>query len=180
MNLTVVGTGYVGLVTGACLADVGRSVVCVDSDRDKINRLRGGELPIFEPGLAEVVQRTVSSGRLRFSSDLSEDLSDSDAVFIAVGTPNGPGGAVDTTQVEAVAREIGNHLDHSMVIITKSTVPIGTAQRVRSVIREQLAAHGRTVEFDVASNPEFLKEGTAVADFMRPDRIVIEIGRAHV
>ena len=173
MNLTVVGTGYVGLVTGACLADVGRTVVCVDSDPEKIKRLRGGELPIFEPGLAEVVQRAVLSGRLRFSSKLSETLGDCDAVLIAVGTPNGKDGAVDTTQVEAVAREIGDHLDHSLVVITKSTVPIGTAQRVRSIIAEQLAGRDRAVEFEVASNPEFLKEGTAVADFMRPDRIVI-------
>ena len=175
MKVTMVGIGYVGLVTGACLADVGCTVTCVDTDSDKIDRLRRGELPIYEPGLGDVVQRTVSQNRLKFSTVLGEELPGSDAVFIAVGTPSVGEGPADLSQLEAVAREIGRHLDHYTVVITKSTVPVGTAATVRLAITSELAARGVEVEFDVASNPEFLKEGAAIADFMRPDRIVVGV-----
>ena len=175
MKVTMVGTGYVGLVTGACLADVGCSVTCIDTDEAKVARLRAGDLPIYEPGLGDVVTRTTARNRLRFSTDLGQELRGSDAVFIAVGTPSGGDGVADLTQVEAVARAVGRHLDHYTVVITKSTVPVGTADMVRSAIAEELAARGEDIEFDVASNPEFLKEGAAIADFMRPDRIVIGV-----
>ena len=175
MKVTMVGTGYVGLVTGACLADVGCSVTCVDTDLAKIERLQTGELPIYEPGLGDVVARTTARDRLRFSTDLGVELRGSDAVFIAVGTPSGGDGVADLSQVEAVARAVGRHLDHYTVVITKSTVPVGTAVMVRAAIAEELEARGADVEFDVASNPEFLKEGAAIADFMRPDRIVIGV-----
>lgn len=175
MKITMVGTGYVGLVTGACLADVGCRVVCIDLDDVKIARLNEGHLPIYEPGLGEVIQRTMSRGHLRFSTSLHDELGGSDAVFIAVGTPPTDNGSADLTQVEGVAREIGRRLDHYAVVITKSTVPVGTAERVRSAISEELALRGVEVEFDVASNPEFLKEGAAVADFLKPDRIVVGV-----
>ena len=175
MKVTMVGTGYVGLVTGACLAEVGCSVTCIDTDVGKVERLRAGELPIYEPGLGDVVTRTVARNGLRFSTDLGEELRGSDAVFIAVGTPSGGDGVADLSQVEAVARTVGRHLDHYTVVITKSTVPVGTADMVRAAIADELALRGADVEFDVASNPEFLKEGAAIADFMRPDRIVIGV-----
>ena len=171
----MVGTGYVGLVTGACLAEVGCSVVCVDVDEAKVERLSRGELPIYEPGLAEVVQRTAGRGRLRFSTSLGAELRGSDAVFIAVGTPPLDDGSADLRQVENVARQIGRALDHYTVVITKSTVPVGTAALVRRAIEEELALRGEQIEFDVASNPEFLKEGAAVSDFLRPDRIVVGV-----
>ena len=175
MKVTMVGTGYVGLVTGACLADVGCSVICVDTDTAKVERLRLGELPIYEPGLGDVVARTTARNRLRFATDLAVELQGCDAVFIAVGTPSGTEGIADLRQVESVARTIGQHLDQYTVVITKSTVPVGTSGLVRSIIAEELAARGVDVEFDVASNPEFLKEGAAISDFMRPDRIVIGV-----
>ena len=175
MKVTMVGTGYVGLVTGACLADMGCSVVCIDQSAAKIEMLLRGELPIYEPGLKEVVQRTTGSRRLRFSTSLVEEIRGSDAVFIAVGTPAGDDGRADLSQVEAVAREIGRSLDHYTVVITKSTVPVGTASVVRNAIAEELAARDADIEFDVASNPEFLKEGAAIDDFLRPDRIVIGV-----
>ena len=175
MKVMMVGTGYVGLVTGACLADVGCSVTCVDVDAAKVAMLRKGELPIYEPGLGEVVRRTVARHRLRFSTSVAEEMRGSDAVFIAVGTPAGGDGRADLSQVEAVAREIGRHLEHYTVVITKSTVPVGTAMVVREAIAHELALREVDVEFDVASNPEFLKEGAAVADFLRPDRIVVGV-----
>ena len=175
MKVTMVGTGYVGLVTGACLADVGCSVTCIDTDVAKVEQLRAGRLPIYEPGLGDVVTRTTARNRLRFSTDLGQELRGSDAVFIAVGTPSGGDGVADLSQVEAVARAVGRSLDHYTVVITKSTVPVGTADMVRSAIAEELASRGEDIEFDVASNPEFLKEGAAIADFMRPDRIVIGV-----
>ena len=171
----MVGTGYVGLVSGACLADVGCSVGCVDRDPHRIAQLHELVMPIYEPGLTEVVQRTTSRNTLRFSNTLKEELHGSDAVFICVGTPPSPDGSVDLSQVEAVAREIGRHLDHYSVIVVKSTVPVGTSQMVRSAVAEELDRRGVQVEFDVASNPEFLKEGAAIADFMKPDRIVVGV-----
>jgi UDPglucose 6-dehydrogenase len=175
VNIVMVGTGYVGLVTGACLADAGIDVVCVDIDENKIERLRRGELPIYEPGLAEVVVRATARGRLHFSTSLAEAVRDAQAVFICVGTPPREDGTADLAAVVAVAREIGRTIDSYVVVVTKSTVPVGTASLVRDAINEELAARGLSVEFDVASNPEFLKEGAAVADFQRPDRIVIGV-----
>ena len=171
----MVGTGYVGLVSGACLADVGCSVGCVDRDPQRIAQLHQMVMPIYEPGLTEVVQRTTSRNTLRFSHTLADELRGSDAVFICVGTPPSPDGSVDLSQVEAVAREIGRHLDHYSVIVVKSTVPVGTSQMVRTAVTEELDRRGVQVEFDVASNPEFLKEGAAIADFMKPDRIVVGV-----
>lgn len=175
MKVVMMGTGYVGLVTGACLADAGMSVTCVDVDEGKIERLRRGELPIYEPGLTDVVARGTSRNRLKFSTNLAEELRGADAVFICVGTPPKEDGSADLGYVESVARGIGRHLEHYVVVVTKSTVPVGTAQRVRDAIAGELAARGADIEFDVASNPEFLKEGAAVADFQKPDRIVIGV-----
>jgi len=173
MKLTVVGTGYVGLVTGACFAEMGNTVTCVDIDAEKIARLNEGILPIYEPGLDTVVENNHLSGRLRFTTSLPEAMSDSNLYFIAVGTPPGEDGSADLQYVLAVAREIGKHLETYSVIVDKSTVPVGTADKVQKAIAEQLAARGADIRFDVVSNPEFLKEGAAVDDFMRPDRIVV-------
>lgn len=175
MRVVVVGTGYVGLVSGACLADAGVSVSCVDVDEGKIERLRAGVLPIYEPGLGDVVSRSVARGRLRFSTSLAEELRGADAVFICVGTPPLEDGSADLRHVVAVAAEVGRHLEHYTVVVTKSTVPVGTAEAVRRAIEAELERRGADVEFDVASNPEFLKEGAAVADFQRPDRIVVGV-----
>ena len=175
MKVLMVGTGYVGLVSGACLAEVGCSVTCVDTDAAKIARLQTGELPFFEPGLGELVQRTVARRRLRFATNLGDELKDCDAVFIAVGTPSNDDGEADLRNVEAVAREIGRHLSSYTVVVTKSTVPVGTSLLVRNAIADELATRGIDVAYDVASNPEFLKEGAAIADFLRPDRIVIGV-----
>jgi UDPglucose 6-dehydrogenase len=171
MRLTIFGTGYVGLVTGACLAEVGNDVVCVDIDADKIARLERGEIPIFEPGLVEIV--TENRARLKFTTDAVSAIAHGDLIFIAVGTPPDEDGSADLTHVLTVARTIGAHLDGYAVIVNKSTVPVGTADRVREAISNELHARGATAEFDVVSNPEFLKEGDAVKDCMRPDRIVI-------
>ena len=173
MNIGVIGTGYVGLVTGACFAEFGVQVVCADIDAEKIARLERGEIPIYEPGLDELVSRNVKQGRLAFTSDTAEAVTDSLVLFIAVPTPPLSDGSTDLRAVEAVARDIGRHLDGYKVIVTKSTVPVGTAARVRGWIEEELRAAGRKVEFSVASNPEFLREGAAIGDFMRPDRVVI-------
>ena len=173
MKVTMVGTGYVGLVSGACLADVGNTITCIDTNVEKIEMLGLGEMPIYEPSLREVVVRAVASGRLRFSTSLADNLADADAVFIAVGTPQSDDGSADLRQVEGVAREVGRHITGYTLVVTKSTVPVGTAKRVRVLIAEELAIRGLTIDFDVASNPEFLKEGVAVSDFLRPDRIVI-------
>ena len=173
MKVTMVGAGYVGLVSGACLADVGNTITCIDTNAEKIEMLALGKMPIYEPGLREVVLRAVASGRLRFSTSLADSLADADAVFIAVGTPESDDGSADLRQVESVAREIGRHITGYVLVVTKSTVPVGTAKRVRALIAEELSARGLTIHFDVASNPEFLKEGVAVSDFLRPDRIVI-------
>ncbi len=173
MKLTVVGTGYVGLVTGTCLADVGVDVTCVDIDEKKIQRLRNGEIPIYEPGLEVILKNNVEKGRLHFSSSLKDVLKGSEVVMIAVGTPQGEDGSADLQYVSAVAGEIGQHMEEYHVVVTKSTVPVGTHKVVRNAIQAELDKRGVNLQFDVVSNPEFLKEGAAVADFLKPDRIVI-------
>ncbi|HZP65319.1 MAG TPA: UDP-glucose/GDP-mannose dehydrogenase family protein [Rudaea sp.] len=176
MRVTIFGTGYVGLVTGACLAEVGNDVVCVDVDAEKIARLERGEIPIFEPGLAELVEENRGAGRLRFTTDGPTAIAHGRLIFIAVGTPPDEDGSADLSHVLSVAGEIGTHLADYRVIVNKSTVPVGTADRVRERIRDALAARGVDVDFDVVSNPEFLKEGDAVKDCMRPERIVLGSG----
>jgi UDPglucose 6-dehydrogenase len=173
MKLTVVGTGYVGLVTGACFAEMGNDVLCVDVDPDKIERLKQGELPIFEPGLKEIVQRNAAAGRLHFTTDVKEGVRFGTMQFIAVGTPPDEDGSADMRHVLAAARSIGEHMSDYKLVIDKSTVPVGTADAVRDTIASTLKARGVDVPFSVVSNPEFLKEGAAVEDFMRPDRIVV-------
>ncbi|MAG30007.1 MAG: UDP-glucose 6-dehydrogenase [Deltaproteobacteria bacterium] len=173
MNITVIGTGYVGLVTGACFSEFGVHVTCVDKLEDKIEALRCGEMPIYEPGLDEIVTRNVRSGRLDFTTDTEEALAKSLVIFIAVGTPAAEDGSTDLAFVEAVAREIGQRIDSYKVIVTKSTVPVGTSDKVRGWIQEELDARQQKTRFSIASNPEFLREGAAIGDFMRPDRVVI-------
>jgi len=173
MDVTIFGSGYVGLVTGACLAEVGNRVMCVDIDPAKIALLNGGGLPIFEPGLEDLVQRNRAAKRLTFTTDSAAGVAHGLFQFIAVGTPPDEDGSADLSHVLAVARSIGQHLDGYRIIVDKSTVPVGTADRVSDCIREMLAERGVQVEFDVVSNPEFLKEGAAIDDFMRPDRIVV-------
>lgn len=175
MKIIVVGTGYVGLVTGACLSDVGVEVVCVDIDKQKIENLNQGILPIYEPGLEEIVHRNAQKGRLKFTTSIKEDISETDAIFIAVGTPEGEDGSADLKYVIAVAEEIGAHLKDYAVVITKSTVPVGSSLKVKEAILNAMKKAGRDVPFDVASNPEFLKEGAAISDFMSPDRIVVGV-----
>ncbi|RZK41878.1 MAG: UDP-glucose/GDP-mannose dehydrogenase family protein, partial [Hymenobacter sp.] len=175
MKIVVVGTGYVGLVTGTCFAEVGIDVICVDIDQKKIDNLHQGILPIYEPGLEEMVSRNVKSGRLQFSTSLAESIKGADVAFIAVGTPPGEDGSADLKYVLAVARGIGENLDSHCVVVTKSTVPVGTAAKVRAEVENALARRGAQVAFDVASNPEFLKEGAAIDDFLKPDRIVIGV-----
>ena len=172
MKISVVGTGYVGLVSGACLADVGMDVTCVDIDQQKIANLKKGILPIYEPGLDHIVSRNVAAGRLHFTSTLSDAIVGSETVFIAVGTPPGEDGSADLQYVLKVAQSIGEHMQDYLVVVTKSTVPVGTASKVQSTLQSALTNRGLTTDFDVASNPEFLKEGAAIDDFMRPDRIV--------
>ena len=172
------GTGYVGLVTGACFAEMGNSVVCVDIDADKVAALNGGRVPMFEPGLERLVANNAAGGRLRFTTDTQQGVGHGEALFIAVGTPPDKDGSADLRHVLAVAEDIGRYLEGPKVIVTKSTVPVGTADRVREKIAEVLASRGADIDFDVVSNPEFLKEGAAVSDFMKPDRIVIGCGRA--
>lgn len=180
MNIAIVGTGYVGLVSGTCFADTGANVTCVDVDADKIARLTKGEIPIFEPGLDELVKKNVAAGRLKFTTDLSEVLDDVQIVFSAVGTPPDEDGSADLKYVLQVARTIGQHMNHYLVVVTKSTVPVGTAAKVRQTIEEELAKRGmKDLEFDVASNPEFLKEGNAIKDFMSPDRVVVGVESEH-
>lgn len=175
MRVTIFGTGYVGLVTGACLADVGNEVVCLDVDRHKIDLLNGGGIPIFEPGLAEMVERNARGGRLCFTTDVQHAVDHGCCLFITVGTPPGENGSSDIRFVEAVATSIGDAMREEKVIVTKSTVPVGTADRVRAILTERLAARGLDLVFDVVSNPEFLKEGDAIDDFMKPDRIVVGV-----
>jgi UDPglucose 6-dehydrogenase len=173
MKVTIIGTGYVGLVTGACLSEMGNHVVCLDLDAKKIQVLNDGGIPIYEPGLKEIVQRNVAAGRLQFTTDVGLAVNHGTMQFIGVGTPPDEDGSADLQYVLAAARSIGRYMTDYKVVIDKSTVPVGTADKVRAVIAEELAQRGETVDFAVVSNPEFLKEGAAVEDFMRPDRIVI-------
>lgn len=175
MKITIVGTGYVGLVSGTCFAEMGLEVTCVDTDRKKIERLEHGEVPIYEPGLTELVRKNTAAGRLRFATDLAACLDDSEVVFSAVGTPPDDDGSADLRYVLEVARTFGRHIRKYTLLVTKSTVPVGTAQKIRAVIEEELALRGVEVPFDVASNPEFLKEGAAIKDFMSPDRVVVGV-----
>ena len=173
MNIAIVGTGYVGLVSGACFAEMGVDVTCVDIDQNKIDRLLLGEIPIYEPGLEDMVKRNVEAGRSHFTTDLTSCLNDVEVVFSAVGTPPDEDGSADLKYVLAVARTFGRHIKKYTILVTKSTVPVGTAQKVKAVIQEELDKRGEKVAFEVASNPEFLKEGAAVKDFMTPDRVVV-------
>lgn len=173
MKVTVFGTGYVGLVQGAVLADVGHEVLCVDVDEAKVQALRAGRIPIYEPGLQPLVADNAALGRLRFTTDAAEGVRHAEVLFLAVGTPPGEDGSADLRHVLAVARTVAQHMDKPLCIVNKSTVPVGTADRVAATVREGLAARGLELEFNVVSNPEFLKEGAAVADCQRPDRIVI-------
>lgn len=175
MNIAIVGTGYVGLVSGTCFADTGANVTCIDVDEKKIERLNNGEIPIYEPGLDELVVKNVKAGRLKFSSDLASVLNDQEIVFSAVGTPPDEDGSADLKYVLQVAKTIGENLNKYIVVVTKSTVPVGTAKKVRETIQNELDKRGVDINFDVASNPEFLKEGNAIKDFMSPDRVVVGI-----
>lgn len=177
MKITIIGTGYVGSVTGACLADLGNDVICLDVDKEKIENFKKGNIPIYEPGLGDLVKRNVREGRLSFTTDKKKAIQSSDVIFIAVGTPSAADGSVDLKYVESAARDIGEHMNGYKVIVDKSTVPVGTADRVRDIIKKsQKQKH----DFDLVSNPEFLREGEAIKDFMNPDRIVIgaDNGRA--
>jgi UDPglucose 6-dehydrogenase len=175
MKITVVGTGYVGLVTGACLSDVGIEVTCVDIDTKKIEGLKNGVMPIYEPGLKDIVERNYCKGRLNFTTDLGDAIRGAEAAFIAVGTPPGEDGSADLKYVLGVAQEIGEKMTDYLVVITKSTVPVGTAEKVRGAVNGVLNMRDVDFGFDVASNPEFLKEGAAIEDFMKPDRIVVGV-----
>lgn len=168
LKISVIGCGYVGLVTGACLADSGNDVVCVDIDQAKVDLLLAGGVPIYEPGLAELIERNRESGCIEFTTDRRRAVEHGDVIFIAVATPMSESGEADLTYVYSAAADIGSHMDRYKVVVDKSTVPVGTADQVRAIIREK-AKH----DFDVVSNPEFLKEGTAISDFMKPDRVVI-------
>lgn len=173
MKVTIFGSGYVGLVTGTCLAEVGNDVLCIDIDEEKINKLNAGIIPIYEPGLDDLVHKNVATGRLKFTTDIEAGVSHGLFQFIAVGTPPDEDGSADLQYVVAVANSIATHMNEYRVVIDKSTVPVGTADRVTATIRSKLAERGIEVDFDVVSNPEFLKEGAAIDDFMKPDRIVI-------
>ena len=173
MNIAIVGTGYVGLVSGTCFAEMGAHVVCVDVDAQKIEKLKNGIMPIYEPGLEELVKRNVGFERLKFTTDLTEVLDDVEVVFSAVGTPPDEDGSADLKYVLAVAKQFGQNINKYTILVTKSTVPVGTAKKVKAAIQEELNKRGVDVPFDVASNPEFLKEGAAIKDFMSPDRVVV-------
>lgn len=175
MNIAIVGTGYVGLVSGACFSEMGINVTCVDIDEKKIQKLKDGIMPIYEPGLDELVERNVKAGRLQFTTDLTTCLDDVEVVFSAVGTPPDEDGSADLKYVLEVARTVGRNINKHVVLVTKSTVPVGTAKKVRAAIQEELDKRGASIEFDVASNPEFLKEGAAIKDFMAPDRVVVGV-----
>jgi UDPglucose 6-dehydrogenase len=178
MKIAVVGTGYVGLVTGTCLAEVGTNVTCIDIDKKKIEGLKNGVMPIYEPGLEPMVTRNYKKGKLHFSTDITSAIKDADVAFIAVGTPPGEDGSADLQYVLKVASQIGANMNSYGVVVTKSTVPVGTAEKVRAAVQEQLDARGVDIDFDIASNPEFLKEGAAIDDFMKPDRIVVGVDTA--
>jgi len=173
LNLTVIGSGYVGLVSGSCFAEMGNTVTCIDVDDKKIDDLKSGIIPIYEPGLEAMVQRNLESNTLRFSTNLNEHLEKCDIAFIAVGTPMGNDGSADLQYVLQVAKEIGQNMQHSLIVVDKSTVPVGTADKVKATIKDELKKRNKDIEFHVVSNPEFLKEGDAINDFMKPDRVVI-------
>lgn len=175
MKIAIVGTGYVGLVSGACFAEMGAMVTCVDIDAEKIKSLKSGVIPIYEPGLKELVERNVSAGRLSFTTSLEECINDVEAVFCAVGTPPDDDGGADLTAVKSVARTFGRNINKFNVLVTKSTVPVGTSEIVRAIVSEELEKRGVDIDFEIASNPEFLKEGAAIKDFMSPDRVVIGV-----
>ena len=175
MNIAIMGTGYVGLVTGTCFSEMGVNVTCVDIQKDKIENLKNGIIPIYEPGLEELVHKNYKAGRLNFTTDLTDLLDDVEIVFSAVGTPPDEDGGADLSYVLDVARTIGKNINKYILVVTKSTVPVGTAQKVKAVIQEELDKRGLDIEFDIASNPEFLKEGDAVNDFMKPDRVVVGV-----
>ena len=175
MNIAIVGTGYVGLVSGTCFAEMGVNVTCVDVNEAKINSLLNGQIPIYEPGLEEMVLRNHKEGRLHFTTDIRTCLDEVDVVFSAVGTPPDEDGSADLTYVLEVAREVGRYMNKYLVLVTKSTVPVGTARKVKAVLQEELDKRGMELDFDVASNPEFLKEGAAIKDFMSPDRVVVGV-----
>ncbi|GAB1403279.1 MAG: UDP-glucose/GDP-mannose dehydrogenase family protein [Lentimicrobiaceae bacterium] len=179
MKITIVGTGYVGLVTGTCFAEVGINVVCIDIDRQKIENLKKGISPIYEPGLDEMIERNIEKGRLHFSTDLASAINDTEVVFIAVGTPPDEDGSADLKYVLEVANTIGMHMDRPLTVVTKSTVPVGTAPKVKKAIQQALDKRQSPLSFNVASNPEFLKEGDAINDFMKPDRIVVGVESKH-
>ena len=179
MKITIIGTGYVGLVSGACLAELGNDVMCLDVDAAKIAMLKRGEIPIYEPGLEPLVKRNAAAGRLHFTTDAAASVAHGQVQFIAVGTPPDGDGSADLKYVLAAARAIGHHMDGYRLVVNKSTVPVGTAGKVRELIASELARRGKQLEFSVVSNPEFLKEGAAVDDFMRPDRIVIGVADAR-
>ena len=173
MNIAIVGTGYVGLVSGTCFAEMGANVTCVDVDVNKISKLKNGEMPIYEPGLEELVERNVAYKRLHFTTDLTEVLDDVEVVFSAVGTPPDEDGSADLKYVLSVAKQFGRNINKYTILVTKSTVPVGTAKKVKAAIQAELDNRGVDIPFDVASNPEFLKEGAAIKDFMSPDRVVV-------
>lgn len=180
MKLAVVGTGYVGLVSGACFAELGHDVTCVDIDEAKIAALRAGHIPIFEPGLEEIVKINVEDGRLSFTTDIEDAVKRSLIIFVAVGTPSLPDGTADLRAVMQVARSVAQHMDGYRILVDKSTVPVGTSRKVAAVVRQELSRRGEDFEFDVVSNPEFLKEGAAIEDFMKPDRVVIGCDNVQV
>ena len=173
MKLSMVGTGYVGLVTGTCFAEMGNSVICVDIDQNKIEKLKQGIIPIYEPGLETMVKENYKKGTLQFTTDIKEALKNSDVIFIAVGTPQGEDGSADLQYVLKVAQDIGKYMTHKMIVVDKSTVPVGTADKVKETIQKELDKRKENIPFEVVSNPEFLKEGSAIEDFMKPDRVVI-------
>ncbi|WP_345974753.1 UDP-glucose/GDP-mannose dehydrogenase family protein [Sulfurimonas sp. HSL3-7] len=173
MKISVIGTGYVGLVSGTCFAQMGNSTICVDIDKKKIENLKNGIIPIYEPGLEEMVLKNHKNGSLSFTTDVAEAVANTDIIFIAVGTPMGEDGSADLQYVLSVAKSIGEHMQHYMVIVDKSTVPVGTADKVQAAVQAELDRRGSDLKFDVVSNPEFLKEGAAIEDFMKPDRVVV-------
>lgn len=179
MKVTIVGSGYVGLVTGACFSEVGIDVVCVDIDSKKIDNLNNGIIPIYEPGLEDMITRNMKKGRLVFTTNIAEALVDSEVLFISVGTPPDEDGSADLKYVLAVARDCGKHINDYLLVVTKSTVPVGTSQKVKKALQEELDKRNVKIEFDVASNPEFLKEGAAIDDFLKPDRIVVGLESAR-
>ncbi|MCS5663478.1 MAG: nucleotide sugar dehydrogenase, partial [Flavobacteriales bacterium] len=173
MKLVIIGTGYVGLVTGACFAEMGNQVTCIDIDQQKIKNLKNGIIPIYEPGLEDMVVRNYKKGNLNFTTSLKEGIQNAEITFIAVGTPMGEDGSADLKYVLGVAAEIGQEMNNSMVVVDKSTVPVGTADKVKATIQQELKRRDKKINVHVVSNPEFLKEGAAVEDFMKPDRVVV-------